>query len=116
MKILLVLLVLFALVFIVYVLGPSPTEPKFGTAMPQLPGDMAKLEEYVTKNESMHKLKRDNEARIVWYNDVMKSKTEYAVVYLHGFRQARQRVSRYIETSQKNLVAIFISPVLQSKG
>jgi pimeloyl-ACP methyl ester carboxylesterase len=53
--------------------------------MPQLPGDMAKLEEYVTKNNLMHKLKKDNEARIVWYNDVLKSKTEYAVVYLHGF-------------------------------
>ncbi|HEY4656678.1 MAG TPA: alpha/beta hydrolase, partial [Cyclobacteriaceae bacterium] len=35
-------------------------------------------------NESRHKLKPDNEARIVW-TDSTRSRTEYALVYLHGF-------------------------------
>ncbi len=38
----------------------------------------------------MHQLKPDNEARIIWYNDSTKEKTEYAVVYLHGFSASQE--------------------------
>ncbi len=38
----------------------------------------------------LHKLKPDNEARIEWLNDSLKEKTEYAVVYLHGFSASRE--------------------------
>jgi esterase/lipase len=42
------------------------------------------LEKYVLQKELQHKLKPDNEARIIW-NDSARRKTEYAVIYLHGF-------------------------------
>jgi len=48
------------------------------------------LEQYITNNETKHKLKPDNEARILWYNDSTKEKTEYAVVYLHGFSASQE--------------------------
>ena len=48
------------------------------------------LEQYITNNEAKHKLKPDNEARILWYNDSTKEKTEYAVVYLHGFSASQE--------------------------
>jgi len=48
------------------------------------------LEKYISNNEAKHKLKPDNEARILWYNDSAKEKTEYAVVYLHGFSASQE--------------------------
>jgi esterase/lipase len=48
------------------------------------------LEKYISGNEAAHKLKPDNEARILWFNDSTKEKTEYAVVYLHGFSASQE--------------------------
>ena len=48
------------------------------------------LEQFISNNEATHKLKPDNEARILWLNDSLKSKTEYAVVYLHGFSASQE--------------------------
>jgi pimeloyl-ACP methyl ester carboxylesterase len=52
--------------------------------MPEVPADPAQLERYITDREKQHLIKPDNEAQIVW-NDSSRSKTEYAVVYLHGY-------------------------------
>jgi len=69
----------------VYFAGPSPATPVYGKEMPVLPSDPIALENYIRNNEAQHKLKPDNEARIVWINDSLKQKTEYSIVYLHGF-------------------------------
>ena len=53
--------------------------------MPVVPSEYAQLEMYINNMEGQHKLKPDNQARIVWANDSLKEKTEYAIVYLHGF-------------------------------
>ncbi|MFZ8461094.1 alpha/beta hydrolase, partial [Staphylococcus aureus] len=37
-----------------------------------------------------HKIKENNEARIVWANDTLKQKTNYAIVYLHGFSASQE--------------------------
>ncbi len=68
-----------------YLAGPAPSTPAYETTMPMVPADAAGLETYIKNNESQHTLKPDNEARIVWNNDSLKNKTEYAIVYLHGF-------------------------------
>jgi len=70
---------------IAYLAGPSPSKPVYEIAMPVIPSDVKALESYVKNNEAKHKLKPDNEARIIWANDSTKDKTEYAIVYLHGF-------------------------------
>ncbi|MBS1681634.1 MAG: alpha/beta hydrolase [Bacteroidetes bacterium] len=72
------------LLFGIYFLGPEPDQPKFDPTMPLVPQTSDGLEKYIANKESKHKLKPDNEARIVWA-DSSKTKTEYAVVYLHGF-------------------------------
>src|SRR5688572_7390093 len=69
---------------IVYFSGPSPSTPTFDKAVPVVPTEPVALEEYISQQESKHKLKPGNEAQIVWA-DSAKAKTEYAVVYLHGF-------------------------------
>jgi len=75
---------------IIYFLGPQPSTPKYNNDLPGIPSDPVQLEEYIANNEAMHKLKPDNEARILWYNDSAKEKTEYAVVYLHGFSASQE--------------------------
>ena len=75
---------------IVYFLGPQPSTPKYNNELPSIPSDAMQLEKYVANNETKHKLKPDNEARILWYNDSAKEKTEYAVVYLHGFSASQE--------------------------
>jgi pimeloyl-ACP methyl ester carboxylesterase len=72
----------------IYFLGPTPDEPKFSLAMPTVPADAKSLEAYVEQQEALHELKPGNEAEIVW-NDSAKQKTEYAVVYLHGFSASK---------------------------
>lgn len=76
--------VLLALI-LVYWMGPKPANPHYSKQLPVVPENALQLEEYIRNAESRHKLKPDNEARIIWNNDSLKEKTAYAVVYLHGF-------------------------------
>ena len=73
----------------IYFFGPSPSAPKYDTAMPSVPQSAVELEQYVANQESKHKLKPNNEARIIWA-DSSKTKTEYSVVYLHGFSASQE--------------------------
>lgn len=82
--------ILLVILIIVYFLGPQPPTPKYTTELPAIPSDASQLEKYVADNEAKHKLKPDNEARIIWFNDSTKKKTEYAIVYLHGFSASQE--------------------------
>jgi esterase/lipase len=73
-----------------YLAGPSPATPVYTTDLPSVPAEPAALESYVQQQESQHKLRPDNEARIIWANDSTKVKTEYAIVYLHGFSASQE--------------------------
>ena len=72
------------LLAIAYFVGPKPSTPVYSLKMPEVPAEPAALEAYVGMQEAKHKIKPDNEARIVW-NDSTKQRTAWAVVYLHGF-------------------------------
>jgi esterase/lipase len=85
MRVAKILGVIFLVLILIYWMGPKPSHPQYSKDLALIPDSPAKLEEYVRANESQHKLKPDNEARIIWMNDSLKQKTEYAVVYLHGF-------------------------------
>lgn len=82
--------VLLVILIIIYFLGPQPSLPKYNNDLPVIPAGAAQLEKYIADNEASHKLKPDNEARIVWFNDSTKEKSEYAVVYLHGFSASQE--------------------------
>ncbi len=75
---------------IVYFSGPQPSTPNYTQHLPGIPTEAATLEQYISNNEAIHKLKPDNQARILWLNDSFKLKTEYAVVYLHGFSASQE--------------------------
>jgi esterase/lipase len=74
---------------VAYFLGPTPSTPKYELSLPVVPIEANQLEEYIALNEAKHKIKPDNEARIVWA-DSSKTKTPIAIVYIHGFSASQE--------------------------
>jgi Esterase/lipase len=70
---------------VAYTAGPNPSTPVYTKDLPAVPAESLALTQYIQQREAAHRLKPDNEARIIWANDSLKAKTEYALVYLHGF-------------------------------
>jgi esterase/lipase len=90
------------LLIIINFLGPKPAAPKYDKVLPELPSEATALEKYISDKEAQHKLKPDNEARIIWNNDSLKEKTEYAVLYLHGFSASQEEGDPIHYTFAKN--------------
>lgn len=84
-----ILLIVVAFLVIAYISGPAPARNAFRPELPNVPQDPAALEQYIADNEARHKLRPDNEARIIWF-DSTKEKTPYSVVYLHGFAASQE--------------------------
>ncbi len=84
-----VLLIIFFILIVFYLVGPHPKAPVYSTALPQVPSNADSLENYIAQSEAQHKLKPNNEARIVWF-DSSKTKTQYSIVYLHGFSASQE--------------------------
>ena len=93
-----ILVAILLVLVVIYLLGPHPSTPVYTNTLPNVPADAASLEAYIKQNEAQHKLKPNNEARIVWNNDSLKNKTDYAIVYLHGF-SASQEEGKPIHTN-----------------
>jgi pimeloyl-ACP methyl ester carboxylesterase len=78
-----------------YLLGPRPSAPAFTNAnysieLKPIQARGPELEKMVANGEASHKLKKDNEARVIWQNDSLKNQTDYAIVYLHGFSASQE--------------------------
>lgn len=84
------LFILPLLLLIVYLLGPKPKTPVYSSDMPVVPAGSDPLISYVANQEAAHKLKKDNEARIIWFNDSLRDVTPYSIVYLHGFSASQE--------------------------
>lgn len=78
-----------AVIALLYLVGPHPYFDDAETPLPEVPLSADKLEEYIAQEESKHTLKPDNEARIIW-QDSVKRKTPYSIVYLHGFSASQK--------------------------
>jgi hypothetical protein len=61
-----VLLLIVIVLMIVYLFGPHPKAPVYNETLPVVPSQPTALDQYVQNNEAQHKLKPNNEARIVW--------------------------------------------------
>jgi esterase/lipase len=77
-----VILSLFTL-FVIYFLGPKPPKPELNDVLP-IVASLNALDSQITAMEAPHKIKPNNEAKIIWAVS-SKTQTEYAIVYLHGF-------------------------------
>jgi len=57
---------------LIYFLGPRPKDPVYSATMPAVPTSPGPLETYIHDEEATHRLKPDNEARIVWADSARK--------------------------------------------
>jgi esterase/lipase len=83
MRILKIVILSILALFVIYFLGPQPPKPVLNDILPAV-ASIDALDSYITAMEAPHKIKPNNQAKIIWA-DSSKSQTEYALVYLHGF-------------------------------
>jgi len=81
---------LFGGLLLLYLLGPTPEAAHFNAELPSVPTQADSLVRYIREKESVHRLRQNNEARIIWANDSLRQPTEYAIVYLHGFSASQE--------------------------
>ncbi len=82
-KILFTLLMLLALL---YLLGPKASFETVDASFISSPATIDNVEEYIkAKDAQILDLKPGNEGRLYWKDDLPNQKTEYVVLYLHGF-------------------------------
>lgn len=74
----------FLMLVITYFVGPVPPNPTYSTEWPQVPAGLSELERYIALGEDSLPVRKDNQARILWYDSIPRI-TEYSLVYLHGF-------------------------------
>jgi len=84
-KILLITASILGILVIVYLAGPSFPKPELSGKLPEIKVETTGFETYLATRNSALKIKPDNESRIIWANDSLKAKTEYCLLYLHGF-------------------------------
>lgn len=84
-KLLLILVSLLVMLGIVYLAGPKLPKPVLSSKLPEIFLQANEIERFIQDRESKLKLKTDNQSRIVWASDSLKKKTNYCLLYLHGF-------------------------------
>ena len=90
MKAIHIILFVVTLLTIIVLVGPKPKAGNYEDGLPVIADTGMALQQFVVSHEAQQKLKPDNEARIIWNNDSLKNKTEYAIVYLHGFTASQE--------------------------
>lgn len=75
---------IFLVLLITYFMGPLPPNPDYSPEWPEVPSSLTALEKYIQQREDSLPVRKDNQARILWYYDEPQV-TEYSFVYLHGF-------------------------------
>ena len=84
-KFLRITLIIIAVLIAAYLCGPTFPKPALSSNLPVVQIATAELDTYIKKKEVGLKIKPDNESKIIWANDSLKSKTAYCLLYLHGF-------------------------------
>lgn len=79
------LLIVLLLAVVVYLVGPKPKKPELSKDLPSISASLATVEKYIEDKEAQKTIRPDNETRIIWANDSVKERTDYALLYLHGF-------------------------------
>ena len=77
--------ILFLLIVLIYLLGPKPDKPEMSRDLPSIPASIGNIEDYIERNDEGFPIKPDNESRIIWANENKKERTNYSLLYLHGF-------------------------------
>lgn len=114
MKFLKRLALVLAILAIIYLLGPNPSTPNYKKDFPTVPQNLAELENYINQQEKKLPVKPNNEARIIWANDSAKVKTDYCLLYLHGFSASQEEGNpTHRETAKKLNANLYLARLSQ---
>lgn len=75
--------IIIVLLIALYLVGPTPTTPVYTNELAEVPS-IKNLDAFVSQLEAQHPIRPNNQARIEWADSVG-NKTEYGILYLHGF-------------------------------
>lgn len=89
-KLLKFLVLIILLLGLVYLLGPRVETPNLDPTQVQVTSDLMALEKEINQREAaISNIKPDNETRIIWADSIPR-KTEYSIVYLHGWSASQE--------------------------
>lgn len=77
--------IIILLAFVAYIFGPKPEKPLLSKDLPSISASIGNIENYVKDIDKGLLIKPDNESRIFWADENKKERTNYCVLYLHGF-------------------------------
>jgi len=80
-----IFLMILGLLIVVVLAGPRMPKPKLTDQLPDLALSPDQVKEHVAAREASLKIRPGNESRVIWYNDTLPEKTDYVLLYLHGF-------------------------------
>lgn len=83
-KVLKFLSFLFLLLILVYFLGPKVEPPRISPTIPKFSNNLLEINALIENENKNQNIREGNHSRIIWA-DSLPNKTEYSVVYLHGF-------------------------------
>lgn len=84
-RVILIILSIIIIGIAIFLMGPKLPKAELSIVYPEFNADIIALEGWIENKEyNAGEIKFDNEAKIIW-NDSIPVKTEYSVVYLHGF-------------------------------
>nr|WP_299385188.1 alpha/beta hydrolase [Allomuricauda sp.] len=110
------ILLVAGLLIILYYLGPKVEKPNLDTTLPEVRSNLIELERTVVqKEQSVANIKPDNEAVIIWADSVPR-KSEYSIVYLHGWSASRMEGSPIHEQTAKLFGCNLYLPRLAGHG
>lgn len=115
-KILIISASILAILTSVYFAGPSFPKPELSNRLPEMHIQTNEFEAFLKAKNSALKIKPDNESRIIWVNDSLKNKTQYCLLYLHGFSASWQEGNPvHVDFARRYGMNLYI-PLLASHG
>ena len=85
LKILKVVASVFLILGAIYLVGPRVETPEFSNEVPEVPDNLLKLQKWINTKEILQGNLRPGNASKIIFNDSIAQKTEYSVIYFHGF-------------------------------
>ena len=80
-----VIALLFLILGALYLVGPQVENPVFSDKISYVPADLDSLQKWIHKREqALGNVRYDNESKI-YFEDSIPQKTDYSVIYFHGF-------------------------------
>ena len=106
----------FGFLFILYFSGPQVASPELYEILPAVPQDLVELSNWIdTKEAQVEDLKKGNEGRIEFF-DSIPQKTEYSVIYFHGFSASSEEGAPFHTDVAKHFKANLYLPRLFGHG